>query len=62
MVKKFLLNIFYNIAIIMLVLSGIWAYNNKHLLYIIPVAAAIGLFIFLKVRLVKQIKTLTRKS
>lgn len=61
MAKKFLLNIFYNLAIIMLVLSGIWAYNNKHFLFIIPIAAAIALFIFLKVRLVKQIKSLTRK-
>lgn len=61
MALKVLLNIFYNIAIITLFLSGIWCVNHKQYLILIPVVAAVALIIFLKMRLVKQVKMLTRK-
>jgi hypothetical protein len=56
MIKKILLNILLNIAIITLVLSLFWLFNNRH--YAVGVAAAgcLCMFIYFKMLLIKSVK------
>jgi sugar phosphate permease len=61
MLKKVLLNVFYNIAIFTMVLSLIWGVNKERYSIVVAAVFAIGLFVFLKVRLLKEIKHLTKK-
>jgi len=61
MAKKILLNIILNIAIIVVVLSLIWAIKNAYYLYAIAGAPPFAMLIFLKVRLVKSVRNLTKK-
>ena len=62
MVKKVLANILLNIAIIMLGFSIIWSFKNDFYLYGIIAILAMAMVIYLKVRLVKSVKALTRKT
>ena len=61
MAKKILLNIILNIAIIVVVLSLIWAIKNAYYLYAIAGAPPLAMLIFLKVRLVKSVRNLSKK-
>ncbi len=56
MVKKILLNIFLNIAIITLVLSLFWLFNNRHYAVGAAAVACLGMFIYFKLLLVKSVK------
>lgn len=56
MIKKILLNILLNIAIITLVLSLFWLFNNKHYALGAAAAACLGMFIYFKILLVKSVK------
>jgi hypothetical protein len=62
MVKKVLANIILNIAIITLVFSIIWSFKNQFYLYGIVAVLALAMCIYLKVRLVKTVRELTRKN
>ena len=62
MAKKILLNILLNIAIITVVLSGIWSFNNGHYGLLLGAAGVLAMLIFLKIRLVKSVRELTRKN
>ena len=62
MVKKILLNIFLNIAIIVVVLSLIWAIKNAYYLYIISGIPPLAMLVYLKVRLVKSVRNLTKEK
>lgn len=61
MALKILLNIFYNIAIILLVGSAIWSFNHASYGLLLGALFSLVLVVFLKIRLVKQVKELTRK-
>ncbi len=61
MAKKFLLNILINIAIIMLLWSLYWTFNHGYYLYAIVEILALAMFIYLKIKLVKSIRKITKK-
>ncbi len=62
MAKKILLNILLNIAIMTIVLSAIWSYNNAHYGLLVGTIMLLAMLIFLKIRLVKKVRELTRKK
>ncbi|HXH99647.1 MAG TPA: DUF6358 family protein [Sphingobacteriaceae bacterium] len=62
MAKKILLNILLNIAIITIVLSAIWSFNNGHYGLLIGAIGLLSMLIFLKIRLVKSVRALTKKK
>jgi hypothetical protein len=61
MFKKVLLNVFYNIGIFTMGLCVLWGFNEKR--YSIAIAAlfALALFVFFKVRLIKEVKQASKK-
>jgi len=56
MAGKILLNIFFNIAILTLVLCGIWLFNNAKYSLLPAVVFGLALFIFFKIRLMKDMR------
>jgi hypothetical protein len=62
MVKKIIFNILLNIAIITVVLSAIWSFNNNHYGLLLGAVGLLAMLIFLKIRLVKSVRELTRKN
>lgn len=60
--KKILVNILLNIAIITVVLSAIWSYRNAHYGLLFGAVGALAMLIFLKIKLVKSVRELTRKN
>jgi hypothetical protein len=61
MFKKVLLNVFYNIAIFTMVLCLFWGFNQERYSIVIMAVFAIALFVFFKIRLIKEIKQSTKK-
>jgi hypothetical protein len=61
MLKKVLANILLNIAIITLAFSIIWSFKNSFYLYGIIAVLAMAMCIYLKIRLVKAVRQLTKK-
>jgi hypothetical protein len=61
MLKKILLNIFLNVALIVLVLCIVWSIKNGFYLYAIAATPPFAMLIFLKVRLAKSVRDMTRK-
>ena len=61
MVKKVIANIFLNIAIITLGFSIVWSFKNNFYAYGVIAIFAIAMCIYLKVRLVKNVREITRK-
>ena len=62
MVKKILLNIFLNIAIIVLGLCIFWSIKNSFYLYAIAGLPPFAMLIFLKIRLAKSVREMTRSK
>jgi hypothetical protein len=62
MLKKILLNIFLNVAVIVLVICIAWAVKNSFYLYVIAGLPPLAMLIYLKVRLVKSVRSLTKKN
>lgn len=62
MAKKILFNILLNIAIITVVLSAIWSFNNQHYGLLVGAVVVLAMLIFLKIKLVKSVRELTRKN
>jgi|UniRef100_UPI00404909FA hypothetical protein len=62
MLKKILLNIFLNVAIIVIVICLVWSFKNKYYLYLFAGIPPLAMLIYLKFRLVKSVKSLTNKG
>lgn len=62
MVKKVIANIFLNIAIITLGFSTVWSFKNDFYAYGVIAVLAMAMCIYLKVRLVKNVREFTRKQ
>ena len=62
MIKKVLANILLNIAILALAFSIVWAFKNQFYLYAAGAILATAMCIYLKIRLVKSVRELTRKN
>jgi hypothetical protein len=62
MLKKILLNIFLNVAIIVVVICLAWSFKNKFYLYLFAGIPPLGMLIYLKFRLVKSVRSLTNKG
>lgn len=61
MVKKVLANIILNIAIITLAFSIVWSFKNSYYIYGIIAILAMAMCIYLKIRLVKAVRQLSKK-
>jgi hypothetical protein len=62
MLKKILLNIFLNVAIIVIVISLVWSFKNKYYLYLFAGIPPLAMLSYLKFRLVKSVRSLTNKE
>ena len=62
MIKKVLANILLNIAILTLGFSIVWAFKNAFYAYGVIGIVAIAMCIYLKIRLVKSVRELTKKN
>jgi len=62
MLKKILLNIFLNVAIIVVVICLVWSFKNKYYLYLFAGIPPLAMLIYLKFRLVKSVRSLTNKG
>ena len=62
MAKKIFLNIFLNIAIFTMLLSVFWSFNHAHYGLAIGAVVVLAMLIFFKIRLVKQVREMTRKK
>ena len=60
MILKILVNIFLNIAIFTLVLSLFWSFNHHYYGYGAASLAALAMFIFLKIRIIKSVRKMTK--
>lgn len=61
MVKKVLLNVIYNLAIIILIFCLFWSINRSFYMLSAAVVFLIVLIAFLKIRLIKEVKKAGRK-
>ena len=61
MLGKILYNIFLNIAVILMGLSIVWGFNHKNYAVMVVAIAVLAILIYLKIRLIKMIKTATSK-
>lgn len=61
MVKKVLLNVIYNLAIIILIFCLFWSINRSFYMLSAAVVFLIALIAFLKIRLIKEVKRAGRK-
>lgn len=62
MFKKVLLNVFYNIAIFTMVMCLFWGINKERYSIVIVAVFAASLFVFFKIRLLKEVKRETKKQ
>ncbi|MGB4775236.1 MAG: DUF6358 family protein [Daejeonella sp.] len=62
MAKKIALNVLFNIAIIVLGLTLVWAFKNSLYLYAIISVFGLIVFIILKIKLVKSVRELAKKD
>ncbi|MBC7745581.1 MAG: hypothetical protein H7096_10800 [Flavobacterium sp.] len=62
MIKKVLANILLNIAIFTIAFSIIWAFKNNLYFYAVGAILAMAMCIFLKIRIIKSVRKLTRKN
>jgi hypothetical protein len=62
MIKKVLANILLNIAILTLGFSIVWSFKNEFYAYGVIGILAIAMCIYLKIRLVKSVRELTKKN
>ena len=60
MLLKILINIFLNIAIFTLVLSLFWSFNHHYFGYGAATIGALAMFIYLKIRIVKSVRKMTK--
>ncbi|MGK6352636.1 DUF6358 family protein [Parapedobacter sp. DT-150] len=60
MKRQFLYNILLNVGLILMVLSAVAAYNSKQYPVLAISVAIIAILVFLKYRLLKQIRQLTK--
>jgi len=61
MVKKLLYSTFLNIGIIVLLYSSFIAYNNKQYGILTGAVLTVGVLIYLKIKVLKQVKETTKK-
>ena len=61
MLKKILFNIFLNVAVIVVVISLVWAIKNGYYLYALAGIPPLAALIYLKIRLVKSVRDLTKR-
>lgn len=61
MIKKVLANILLNIAILTLAFSIVWSFKNEFYAYGVIGILAIAMCVYLKIRLVKSVRELTKK-
>lgn len=61
MLKKILFNIFLNVAIIVVILSLVWCLKYGFYLYAIAGIPPLTMLVYLKIRLVKSVRELTKK-
>ncbi|MGX5688554.1 DUF6358 family protein [Arcticibacter tournemirensis] len=61
MVKKVLLNVIYNLAIVILIFCLFWSINRSFYMLSAAVVFLIALIAFLKIRLIKEVKKAGRK-
>jgi hypothetical protein len=62
MLKKILFNIFLNIAIIVVAFCLVWCFKNAYYLYVIAGLPPLAMLVYLKFRLVKSVRSLTKKN
>ncbi|MFD2161745.1 DUF6358 family protein [Paradesertivirga mongoliensis] len=61
MLKKVLLNVFYNIAIFTMIMCLFWGINKERYSIAVVAVFALALFIFFKFRLIKEIRQKAKK-
>lgn len=59
--KKVLLNVFYNVGIILCVWGIYWGFTNTQYLYSVIFALAGAFFVYQKINLIKEVKGTMRK-
>ncbi|MXV14201.1 DUF6358 family protein [Hufsiella ginkgonis] len=57
---KILLNIAYNIALFLMVMSAIWSFNHQRYGLLLGSIFVMVIVVYLKIRLIKKIKELTK--
>ena len=62
MVKRVIANILLNIAIITMGFSIVWSFKNHYYIYAFIAILMMAMCIYLKVRLVKSVRELTKKQ
>ncbi|MXV49896.1 hypothetical protein GS399_02855 [Pedobacter sp. HMF7647] len=58
--KRIALNIFYNIALIIMGAILLWAVNHQHYALIAGIVFIVIMLVYLKIRLVKEVKQYVR--
>jgi len=61
--KKVIPNVLYNIGIFLCLIFGYqYCIEQKHYLFLIPAALIIAIFIYLKIRILKEVRNPQKKS
>lgn len=61
MFKKVFLNVFYNVAIFTMGLCAYWGFEKQRYSIVIAGILGLALFIFFKLRLIKEVRETTKK-
>lgn len=60
--KKIALNVFYNLGLIVSIFGIVWGYNNTKYLAIVLFVATAAFFLYLKLKLVKEMRENLKKK
>jgi len=61
MFKKVFLNVFYNIAIFTMGMCAFWGFEKQRYSIVLAAAFGLALFIFFKIRLIKEIRETAKR-
>lgn len=62
MIKKIALNVFFNLGLIVSLFGVVWAYNNTKYAAVVLFVATAALFLYLKLQLMKEMRSALKKK
>lgn len=62
MLKKVITNLLYNIVILFMIISTVWGFGEKRYSIVIAGIFGLALFVFLKLRIIREIKFYNKKD
>jgi len=59
--KKIILSTLYNIGVFIALITAYWGFTNAHYEYVAAGVAVAAIFIFLKIKLIKEVRSMIKQ-